>query len=181
MKLSPRPLRLADDIGSAVVHLDAQGRLRVHAAGVQERLAARLHGHSLTCSLAAGVSPEASVLLALRAQILTSPATRRMLAGSLSRVVSRPATAVPIRRGPAVSSWRGAAICCEDDWQHLITLLLAPVPVSAQGVAQVWLLVTDGTGPLYNSRSATELCAAVVQATTALDPAWAMRHQSSGW
>jgi hypothetical protein len=40
---------------------------------------------------------------------------------------------------------------------ELAETLAGPGPVSATGAAQAWLLLTDGTGPLYDSRDAAGL------------------------
>jgi hypothetical protein len=48
--------------------------------------------------------------------------------------------------------------------------LLSPDPVSAQGVAQARLLLTDGTGPLYRRGAAEDLRDALTRALACLDP-----------
>jgi len=48
----------------------------------------------------------------------------------------------------------------------MLAVLAGPVPVAARGVAMVSVLLTDGTGPLHNRRSALDLGAAVREATT---------------
>lgn len=52
----------------------------------------------------------------------------------------------------------------------MMTRLLAPLPVAAQGVAAVIVLLTDATGPLYNLRNHTPLVTVVRAATVQLDP-----------
>jgi hypothetical protein len=42
--------------------------------------------------------------------------------------------------------------------------------VAASGVAQAWILLTDGTGPLYNPDSLTSLCAGAARAVRELRP-----------
>ncbi len=54
----------------------------------------------------------------------------------------------------------------------MLAALVAPLPVSAQGVAMASLLLSDGAGPLYNRRSSVDLVAAVHDVTAGLDP-WA--------
>ena len=54
---------------------------------------------------------------------------------------------------------------------ELVTALRSPVPVDVRGVALARQLLTDGTGPLYRSRSPEHLAAAVAAARRALTPA----------
>jgi hypothetical protein len=56
--------------------------------------------------------------------------------------------------------------------EHLETLasrLLGPGPVSARGVAEVQVLLSDGSGPLYDPGAAEDLRAAVARALHDLD------------
>jgi hypothetical protein len=86
--------------------------------------------------LAAGIYPESSSALALRARRLTAPRRRRMMADGYHRL---PREA------------RGRLACAGDELERLAETLESPGPVSAKGAAQAWLLLTDGTGPMYNS------------------------------
>jgi hypothetical protein len=52
----------------------------------------------------------------------------------------------------------------------LADTLAKPGPVAASGVAQAWILLTDGTGPLYNANSRLSLCAGAARAAKALRP-----------
>lgn len=54
----------------------------------------------------------------------------------------------------------------------LAHLLDDPGPVTAHRVAQAWLLLTDGTGPLYNRSSDLPLSAQASRAASDLRP-WA--------
>jgi hypothetical protein len=45
-----------------------------------------------------------------------------------------------------------------------------PGPVAANGVAQAWILLTDGTGPLYNPHSRTSLRTGAARAARELRP-----------
>jgi hypothetical protein len=47
---------------------------------------------------------------------------------------------------------------------------LAPGPVSATGVAQVRVLLTNGCGPLYHHRATEQLRTAAARALRDLDP-----------
>jgi hypothetical protein len=53
---------------------------------------------------------------------------------------------------------------------RLADTLDEPGPVAAGGVAQAWILVTDGTGPLYNPASRIALGAGADQAARDLRP-----------
>jgi hypothetical protein len=50
----------------------------------------------------------------------------------------------------------------------LADTLAEPGPVAAHGVAQAWILITDGTGPLYNPSSSASLPARAASAARAL-------------
>ena len=60
-----------------------------------------------------------------------------------------------------------------DDLIRLADALTQPGPVAARGVAEALLLLTDGTGPLYNSASQASLpeCAAHATDDLGLDRA----------
>jgi hypothetical protein len=125
-------------------------------------------------ALAAGISPETSACLAVRAVRLTSTEFRRGLAASLRRTlvavgesalvpaplrVARPPL-VPLRAtgiGPA------APLLAE-----LANRLLEPGPVPVRGVAMVTELLSDGHGPLYHERARDDLSALAERAVQAL-------------
>jgi hypothetical protein len=136
----------------------------------RERLAARLLAARLDRELAAGASPESSVLLALRAEYLVRPRIRRMLSASLQRILSeavrprqRPSSALPLCA-------RGRVMAVEREFQELIGRLSAPCPVPACGVAKVRLLLTEGNGPLYLGGGSRDLRASILSAVDALEP-----------
>jgi hypothetical protein len=52
----------------------------------------------------------------------------------------------------------------------MVVALLAPLPVSARGVAMASRLLSDGAGPLYNRLSSVDLVGAVREVTEQLDP-----------
>lgn len=52
----------------------------------------------------------------------------------------------------------------------LIDALVAPGPVAVQGVAQVWVLLGDGCGPLYSRGSSDSVRRKIQEAILALDP-----------
>ncbi len=157
-KPGPPVLLLACGGGGAVAPSQVRRR---------DRLAARWNARRLDRALADGISPEANAALALRAQRLTEPDRRWSLAGALRRIVrdadrNRPA------RGFRVVPNRRAVKAAREALSRLADTLDDPGPVSAQGVARAWLLLTDGTGPLYNARDGLLLSACAAQAVDEL-------------
>jgi len=120
---------------------------------------------SLDHELAAGCPPGYSPALAARAGQLVSPAGRRSLGLGWDRVLDqacRPPAPLTLR----APLCRDRVAAAEDDVREMLAVLAGPVPVAARGVAMVSVLLTDGTGPLHNRRSALDLSAAVREATT---------------
>ena len=136
---------------------------------LRERLAARLRRRRLDRALAHGTSPEASAALALRAQRLTEPDRRGEIASELRRIIReaqegyRPAIA-------RVMPSRARVTAARDELRRLADILDDPGPVAAGGVAQAWMLLTDGTGPLYNPYSRTALRIGAARAARELRP-----------
>jgi hypothetical protein len=135
---------------------------------LRDRLRARLSSHSLDRRLADGVPPERDAALTLRARRLVEPGTAALLARALQRVLRDAATpqtmlptGMPTRRRAVLD----AAVEIED----LARRLVAPAPAAVRGIAQVGLLISDGTGPLYSAFSAEDLVAAVRRARAALE------------
>lgn len=155
--------------GPVVVEL-APGGVRARTATRRERVASHVFGERLDRQLAAGAAPEGSPELSLRARQLACPASRRMLATTLVRLLrsaDEPLSSFgPPRSRVALDRVSAARPQLEALVQHLI----APVPVSARGVALVRLLVSDGTGPLYRGESHSDLDALLAAATRALQP-----------
>jgi hypothetical protein len=132
-----------------------------------DRLLVRLHGFRLDQELADGASPEASIELALRAQLLVRPRHRRELGRTMGRLLS---TAQQRRYAGAmrVPVCRDRIRACEDELGELIRRLQARGPVPARGVAKAGLLLTDATGPLYRRSNRDDLRARVREAADAL-------------
>jgi hypothetical protein len=131
-------------------------------------LLARVQGSSLDRQLAYGTAPEAHPLLAVRSQWLVSAPVvaglERGWASMLKRAQCRPASRIslsPLCRARVIASAQAA--------EALIVALRAPFP-PVRGLAMANLLLTDGTGPLYNPRSEIDLRSALHQAITQLDP-----------
>jgi len=138
--------------------------------GLWARLRSHLFGFSLDRALANGACPDATAVLALRARALVLGQLRRGVGEGLRRVVAvsadgatdRPLhAAIPFRRDRVRSA--------EVELRALSDRLLGPEPVSAAGVAQARLLLTDGGGALYRSQR-DDLRATVRSVLEALDP-----------
>jgi hypothetical protein len=136
-------------------------------AGLHDWLTARLRADSLDRELARGVAPESCGALTLRARRLIGPSARAALARQLRRVVNDARgghvwmSRVPVRRPEVLDA--------ADELDVLADRLAAPGPVDVRGVAQVQLLLTDGTGPLYFRGATEELRARVANALKRLD------------
>ncbi|HEY7947600.1 MAG TPA: hypothetical protein VID75_07990 [Acidimicrobiales bacterium] len=142
-------------------------RLVARSSRSRDRLVARVFASALDRRLAQGVSPESNVLLALRAQILARPETRRAIARNWDHLVR-------VARGEAVSRVplrRHHIVTAESDIADMRRALLSELPAPARGVAMAAVLLRDGAGPLYNGRSAVDLRRAVQDVTARLDPA----------
>jgi hypothetical protein len=138
---------------------------------LRDRLAVHWRARRLDRALAQGIAPETSAALALRAQRLTEADRRWSLAGALRRIV-RDVEADRAPRPGRVAPHSHAVVAASDQLTELADTLDDPGPVQAQGVAQAWLLLTDGTGPLFNPNSSDPLSVRAAQAARHLRP-WA--------
>lgn len=134
-----------------------------------DRLAARWRRRRLDRALAEGTPPEASVALALRAQQLTEPGRRRTIAEALRRILHDAHEGPRPSLGRVVPSRRGVT-AAREELSLLADTLDDPGPVAAGGVAQAWMLLTDGTGPLYNPYHRISLRAGAARAARELRP-----------
>jgi hypothetical protein len=134
----------------------------------RDRVVARLLASSLDRQLAAGRAPESTRLLATRAQQLASAAMRQELARNVEHVLELVHREAPSRR---VLVPREFILDVEPDLREMLSKLVTPLPISAHGVAMVRVLLTDGTGPLFNRRCSTSLRDAVHDAMAQLDSA----------
>ena len=141
--------------------LVADGRLEglVHTEepSLRARLAARWRPRRLDRALAAGIPPEADVALALRAEELTELNRRRTIADALRQLIREAREGAPLEPARIRPDRRRVASASEE-LSALAETLEDPGPVAASGVAQAWILLTDGTGPLYNPYNRTSLC-----------------------
>jgi hypothetical protein len=150
-----------------LVLLDQDGCPFAVDASPLARCLAHIRAWRLDADLASGASPDSSVALALRAQMLVRIRTRRELARGVQRVVSR-ATGQPTPTRIMVPVSCARIRACTDEFNELIASLLADGPVSAQGMARVRELLTDAGSPLYQSGPTGEMRVAVRAATEAL-------------
>ena len=141
--------------------------LEPRSVRVRDRLVARLRAHTLDARLAAGVPPERSAALSLRAARLIQPAVGIALGRRIDIVIDQAEGHVPARA--RVAARRRAVFEAGAELAALSRRLAAPEPRAARGVAQVRLLLTDGTGPLYSPRAGEELRAAIRRARAALE------------
>jgi hypothetical protein len=149
--------------------VDQAGCPVVRTARPLDRLLIRLRGFRLDQDLAGGASPEASVELALRAQLLVRPRRRRDLARGMCRLLSA-ARRCPYSGRTEVPICRDRVRACEEEFAELIGRLQASAPVMARGVAKAGLLLADANGPLYRRSSPDDLRAMVREAADALIP-----------
>jgi hypothetical protein len=118
-------------------------------------VSARLRSRRLDQELAGGTPPETTAPLALRARRLAALSRRRTIADGLRRVICDTRRGVPSLA--RISARRAQVMVAADELNRLADALATPGPVSARGVAQAFILLTDGTGPLYSERSTASL------------------------
>jgi hypothetical protein len=142
--------------------------LGLRPAGRADRVRARVSGASLDATLAVGVPPEASRLLATRARDIVTLPRRQALARDWEHLlrVARGGKPGQVRRIRASQIAAAGPVISE-----LAERLAAPLPVGARGVAMATVLLTDATGPVYNGRSRETLTTALEAAIEQLDPA----------
>jgi hypothetical protein len=134
---------------------------------LRDRIEARVRTHHLDRRLADGVPPERSAALSLRAHRLADPAYARFLARRLHEIVREAVVRRVPRAQIAVRLPAVAALSAELD--ELARRLVAPRPPAVRGVAQVSVLLGEGSGPLYSSLADEDLGAAVRRARAALE------------
>jgi hypothetical protein len=132
-----------------------------------DRWLVRIRAARLDRQLADGASPDASVALALRAQMLVRTQVRRDLASGARRILLGATRAPGARRLP-VPVCRDRVRDCSEEFAELISRLLAAGPVPAQGVARASLLLTDATSPIYHRANADDLRTTLRAAASAL-------------
>lgn len=126
-----------------------------------------LFGHVLDRQLASGRPPAAGRIVAARAEYLLSSA-RWELVQRWQRVLDE-ARRAPRARNPHAPLCRDRIIDAGGDVRTMLDTLSSRLPVSARGVAMAGLLLSDGTGPVYNRNSPVNLPAALREVTTHLE------------
>jgi hypothetical protein len=136
---------------------------------LRDRLVARVASRALDDQIAQGVEPDARPALTLRAQRLIGPQARTALARQLRRIVADAQqdrvglqALVPARAGQV----RDAA----DQLRLLADRLASRRPVTARGVAQVRLLLTDPGSPMYHRGAGEAVQALAIRALDELEP-----------
>jgi len=128
---------------------------------LRRRIRVQLHKARLDQQLADGFGTDPIEDRAVRARQLASPRTRRQLARSLrARVKDAERPAAP-RLSAAVPLSRRVVLRWRESLLGLAERLERPDPVNPCGVARVLLVLTDGTGPLYNPGAADRMSDAV--------------------
>jgi hypothetical protein len=126
--------------------------------GFRDRLLARLRYRQLDLALAGGVPPEQNPAVALRARRLIDPCNRRSMAEAFRRVLRESHDGCQLSYGH-VHPCRRRVLAASEQLDELADALSRPGPVASHGVAEALLLLTDGTGPLYNPVSPASLSA----------------------
>ncbi len=132
-------------------------------------LIAAWRADELDRQLAAGMSADASELLAIRSERLTAKRYRARMAAGLARVV-RDADATTRGFSAAVRPDRREVIAARTVIRTLDRRLRAAEPISAQGVALLESVLTDGTSPLYRPTEPGALGSRLRAAAAALEP-----------
>jgi hypothetical protein len=133
-----------------------------------ERLRSRLDAERLDRALAAGVSPDSSGALSLRAHALIGIRARRQCSCGLRELIAQ--TKVRAWPPPPVSICRRKILLAQEIIEETARRLVEDRPVSARGVAQIQLLLTDGRSPVYGDPNAHDLLPALLAARSALEP-----------
>lgn len=146
-----------------------EGLLVADRLRMRDRVTARWRSRRLDLELAAGTPSEASAAIALRARRLTDLSCRRAVADAFDRVVREAHQGVRPSHVRVLPS-RRRVIAASDELRRLAADLAEPGPVAARGVAQARILLTDGTGALYNPRSPASLRERALSAAANLRP-----------
>ena len=125
-------------------------------ARLKDRVTARLRARQLDRALASGAPVELTPALALRARRLTALSDRRAKAATYRRVL-REASEEVSRSYVRITPRRERVVAASSALSRLAEALAQPGPVAARGAAEASLLLTDGTGPLYNSANQASL------------------------
>ncbi|SRR5579884_926209 len=133
------------------------------------QLLARWHAGELDRQLAAGATPGATELLAVRGRWLTSRRCRTRVAAGLAHAVKDAQATAPVFSA-AIRPDRREVIAARTLFATLAWRLRAEQPVSARGVALLATLLTDADSPLYQPTEPGALGSTLRAAAAALDP-----------
>ncbi len=124
---------------------------------LRRRLRVQFHKGRLDLQVADGYGPDPVEDRALRAKQLARMRTRRRLARTLrARVKDAERPAVP-QLSAAVPMCRRTVVRWREGLLGLADRLERPGPVNPCGVARLLVLLTDGTGPLYEPGAADRM------------------------
>jgi hypothetical protein len=128
-----------------------------------QRLLAQLQAPRLDRQLADGEPSKGDWLRAVRADILEDPATRAELADGWEAVLERADQARSFI-DPRVPLIQARVRAADNEIRAMIAVLRDSLPVPARGIAIARTLLTDGTGPLYNTHNRRDVRTAVREA-----------------
>jgi len=114
------------------------------------RVRTRLHRHKLDKELAYGADPNVNSVRYERARELVGEQSRRRIAASLEKLLTE-ADSAPRAFSSRVPIARAAIRDSRVSLDMVVERLKAPAYISAQGVAMISLLLSDGAGPLYGN------------------------------
>jgi hypothetical protein len=100
--------------------------------------------------LAAGADPAERPELACRAQVLSGWRVRHAFASGLERAVMEAIKPPPYARGAAAPVDRDGVLDAQHELLRLANALRAEPPPNPRATATASILLTDGTGPLFN-------------------------------
>jgi hypothetical protein len=133
------------------------------------RTISRILGSSLDKKLSSGTAPESNVLLASRADSLSSGRTRKEIASGWTNLLKKSHKS-PSPRNPLNPLCRRRVIEAQDAILRVVDALEVGLPVPARGVAMACDLLTDGLGPVYNPLNNQDLRACLAEVAANLDP-----------
>jgi hypothetical protein len=133
--------------------------------GLLARALARVRRLGLDLALADGADPAGSAQLAARASRLTHPVTRAGIARGLERLAF---SEVIASRCWHVAPSHPATRENREELLALASLLRSDRRVYVRGIAQLHLVVIDGTGPAYRDRRGEALARELALARAAL-------------
>jgi hypothetical protein len=139
--------------------------LELQSVRLRHRVGTRLHARDLDRALAAGASPDASVVLALHAARLYRPGHRSLLAHTVRRLATMAARPTRLTAPVSGRAVREAAA----ELEAVAARLAAPGPVEVRGVAKVRSLLVDGAGPLYRPSGSSALREELLSVLRAFD------------